>query len=150
MWELVRELRATGVTIILTTHYIEEAEEMADRVGVIRKGELVARRSRPWRSVGDGLFDVRRQDTDLQRPGDSRHARTTAARAKPATASPTISARIFSALIPNVSPRLTHPRGHPMLRPHLRHLDSSMPRSDAHWPMPSGPARATRPRPARS
>jgi ABC-2 type transport system ATP-binding protein len=41
MWHLVRELRATGVTIILTTHYIEEAEEMADRVGVIRKGEII-------------------------------------------------------------------------------------------------------------
>jgi len=38
MWELVRQLRESGVTIILTTHYIEEAEEMADRVGVIRKG----------------------------------------------------------------------------------------------------------------
>jgi ABC-2 type transport system ATP-binding protein len=37
----VRALRATGVTIILTTHYIEEAEEMADRVGVIHKGELI-------------------------------------------------------------------------------------------------------------
>ena len=42
MWELVRKLRANGATIILTTHYIEEAEEMADRVGVISKGELVA------------------------------------------------------------------------------------------------------------
>ena len=42
MWELVRKLRADGTTVILTTHYIEEAEEMADRVGVIRKGELVA------------------------------------------------------------------------------------------------------------
>jgi len=41
MWELVRELRATGVTIILTTHYIEEAEEMADRIGVITKGQLL-------------------------------------------------------------------------------------------------------------
>jgi ABC-2 type transport system ATP-binding protein len=41
MWNLVRELRAGGVTIILTTHYIEEAEEMADRVGVILKGELI-------------------------------------------------------------------------------------------------------------
>ena len=41
MWQLVRELRSTGVTIILTTHYIEEAEEMADRIGVINKGELV-------------------------------------------------------------------------------------------------------------
>ena len=41
MWELVRELRATGVTIILTTHYIEEAEEMADRIGIITKGQLL-------------------------------------------------------------------------------------------------------------
>ncbi len=41
MWLLVRELRASGVTIILTTHYIEEAEEMADRVGVINKGEII-------------------------------------------------------------------------------------------------------------
>ena len=41
MWQLVRELRDTGVTIILTTHYIEEAEEMADRVGVISRGRII-------------------------------------------------------------------------------------------------------------
>ncbi|NYS79729.1 MULTISPECIES: ABC transporter ATP-binding protein [Halomonadaceae] len=41
MWEVVRQLRDNGVTIILTTHYIEEAEEMADRIGVINRGELV-------------------------------------------------------------------------------------------------------------
>ncbi|KQT49993.1 multidrug ABC transporter ATP-binding protein [Methylobacterium sp. Leaf456] len=41
MWRLVRRLRDQGVTVILTTHYIEEAEEMADRVGVIRKGEII-------------------------------------------------------------------------------------------------------------
>jgi ABC-2 type transport system ATP-binding protein len=41
MWQLVRSLRASGVTIILTTHYIEEAEEMADRVGVINNGEII-------------------------------------------------------------------------------------------------------------
>ncbi|HYA07247.1 MAG TPA: ABC transporter ATP-binding protein, partial [Xanthobacteraceae bacterium] len=41
MWQLVRELRAAGVTIILTTHYIDEAEDMADRVGVINHGELI-------------------------------------------------------------------------------------------------------------
>jgi ABC-2 type transport system ATP-binding protein len=41
MWEMVRALRASGVTIILTTHYIEEAEEMADRIGVISKGEII-------------------------------------------------------------------------------------------------------------
>lgn len=41
MWQLVRELRDSGVTIILTTHYIEEAEEMADRIGIINRGELI-------------------------------------------------------------------------------------------------------------
>jgi ABC-2 type transport system ATP-binding protein len=41
MWDMVRALRASGVTIILTTHYIEEAEQMADRIGVINKGELI-------------------------------------------------------------------------------------------------------------
>jgi ABC-2 type transport system ATP-binding protein len=41
MWQIVRALRAAGVTIILTTHYIEEAEEMADRVGVINQGEII-------------------------------------------------------------------------------------------------------------
>ena len=41
MWEVVRQLQASGVTIILTTHYIQEAEEMADRIGVINKGEII-------------------------------------------------------------------------------------------------------------
>lgn len=41
MWEMVRKLRESGVTIILTTHYIEEAEDMADRIGVISKGEII-------------------------------------------------------------------------------------------------------------
>ncbi|HEX7046118.1 MAG TPA: ABC transporter ATP-binding protein [Gammaproteobacteria bacterium] len=41
MWEMVRGLRENGVTILLTTHYIEEAEEMADRIGVINKGEII-------------------------------------------------------------------------------------------------------------
>ena len=41
MWDMVRALRASGVTIILTTHYIDEAEEMADRIGVISRGELI-------------------------------------------------------------------------------------------------------------
>ena len=41
MWQTVRSLRAAGVTIILTTHYIEEAEDMADRIGVISKGEII-------------------------------------------------------------------------------------------------------------
>ena len=41
MWEIVRTLRRSGVTVILTTHYIDEAEEMADRIGVINKGEII-------------------------------------------------------------------------------------------------------------
>ena len=41
MWGVVRDLRASGVTIILTTHYIEEAEQMADRIGIISKGEII-------------------------------------------------------------------------------------------------------------
>jgi ABC-2 type transport system ATP-binding protein len=54
MWQLVRELRASGVTIILTTHYIEEAEEMADRVGVINHGDiiLVADKAELMRKLG--------------------------------------------------------------------------------------------------
>ena len=41
MWRMARDLRASGTTIILTTHYIEDAEDMADRIGVISKGELI-------------------------------------------------------------------------------------------------------------
>ena len=41
MWAMVRRLREEGVTIVLTTHYIEEAEEMADRIGVINRGEII-------------------------------------------------------------------------------------------------------------
>ena len=41
MWQLIRDLRENGVTIILTTHYIEEAEDIADRVGVISKGKII-------------------------------------------------------------------------------------------------------------
>jgi ABC-2 type transport system ATP-binding protein len=41
MWQMVRGLRERGVTIILTTHYIEEAEQMADRIGVINRGEII-------------------------------------------------------------------------------------------------------------
>jgi ABC-2 type transport system ATP-binding protein len=54
MWEMVRTLRASGVTIVLTTHYIEEAEEMADRIGVINKGEivLVERKAELMRKLG--------------------------------------------------------------------------------------------------
>ena len=63
MWNLVRGLRERGVTIILTTHYIEEAEEMADRVGVINKGV-----ARPGRGEGgaDAKFGKKQLTLHLQ------------------------------------------------------------------------------------
>ena len=64
MWELVRALRATGVTIILTTHYIDEAEEMADRIGVISKGEiiLVEDKAELMRKLGKKQLTLQLQD----------------------------------------------------------------------------------------
>jgi len=61
MWALVRRLRDAGVTIILTTHYIEEAEEMADRIGVIRAGELVVveEKSRLLKTLGRKALTLR-------------------------------------------------------------------------------------------
>jgi ABC-type multidrug transport system ATPase subunit len=60
MWQVVRDLRASGVTIILTTHYIEEAEDMADRVGVISKGEivLVEQKSELMRKLGNKQLTI--------------------------------------------------------------------------------------------
>jgi len=65
MWELVRQMRASGVTIILTTHYIDEAEEMADRIGVIRQGEiiLVERKADLMRKLGSKQLTLQ-----LERP----------------------------------------------------------------------------------
>lgn len=65
MWDVVRGLRASGVTIILTTHYLEEAEEMADRIGVIRKGEIIVveRKVELMRKLGKKQLSV-----DLQAP----------------------------------------------------------------------------------
>ncbi|HZT01281.1 MAG TPA: ABC transporter ATP-binding protein [Steroidobacteraceae bacterium] len=65
MWQLVRRLRAEGVTVILTTHYIEEAEDMADRIGVINKGELVLVRDKAdvMREFGNKRLSLR-----LRRP----------------------------------------------------------------------------------
>jgi ABC-2 type transport system ATP-binding protein len=67
MWQMVRELRDSGVTIILTTHYIEEAEQMADRIGVIRQGELilVEDKHQLMRKLGK-----RQLTLELQRPLD--------------------------------------------------------------------------------
>jgi ABC-2 type transport system ATP-binding protein len=65
MWEMVRVLSASGVTIILTTHYIEEAEQMADRVGVINKGELilVENKAELMRKLGQKQMTVELRET---------------------------------------------------------------------------------------
>jgi ABC-2 type transport system ATP-binding protein len=98
MWNMVRKLRDDGCTIILTTHYIEEAEEMADRVGVIRKGELVVVEekrklmdrlgkkrvtfalSEPLKAVPEGLGDwdvkLNRNGEELQYTFDTHAERT--------------------------------------------------------------------------
>src|SRR5438477_9680178 len=70
MWQLVRRLRDTGVTIILTTHYIEEAEEMAERIGVIRKGELilVEEKSELMRKLGKKQLTLQLQHPLAQMP----------------------------------------------------------------------------------
>jgi ABC-2 type transport system ATP-binding protein len=65
MWQMVRGLRERGVTIILTTHYIEEAEEMADRIGVINKGELIVveEKSALMRKLGKKQLTLHLQGT---------------------------------------------------------------------------------------
>jgi ABC-2 type transport system ATP-binding protein len=70
MWQLVRSLRETGVTIILTTHYIDEAEEMADRIGVISKGEiiLVEGKSELMRKLGRKQLKLQLERTVDQLP----------------------------------------------------------------------------------
>ena len=71
MWQLVRELRDTGVTVILTTHYIDEAEEMADRIGVISKGELilVEHKAELMRKLGRKQLTLQLQQALGQVPG---------------------------------------------------------------------------------
>ena len=72
MWQMVRRLRDHGVTIILTTHYIEEAEEMADRIGVIRNGELIVVEDKAllMRKLGKKQLTLTLQ-TPLQRVPDA-------------------------------------------------------------------------------
>jgi len=71
MWQLVRGLRDSGVTIILTTHYIEEAEEMADRIGVINRGELIVveDKVRLMRKLGKKQLTLQLQQPLAQLPG---------------------------------------------------------------------------------
>jgi ABC-2 type transport system ATP-binding protein len=70
MWQMVRRLRESGVTIILTTHYIEEAEEMADRIGVISKGELIVveDKSLLMRKLGKKQLTLQLQNRLVQIP----------------------------------------------------------------------------------
>jgi len=70
MWQMVRGLRDKGVTIILTTHYIEEAEEMADRIGVISGGQLIVveEKSRLMRKLGKKQLALQLQQPLTQMP----------------------------------------------------------------------------------
>ncbi len=70
MWQLVRKLKESGVTIILTTHYLEEAEEMADRIGVISKGELllVEEKNNLLDKMGKKQLLLEMQDEDFKIP----------------------------------------------------------------------------------
>lgn len=75
MWEMVRKLRESGVTIILTTHYIEEAEEMADRIGVINKGKiiLVEEKSALMKKLGKKQLSLQLQNPLQELPSDLSH-----------------------------------------------------------------------------
>ena len=72
MWQVVRDLRDSGVTIILTTHYIEEAEDMADRIGVINKGEiiLVEEKAELMRKLGKKQLTLQLQQKLLAIPAE--------------------------------------------------------------------------------
>ena len=85
MWEIVRGLRDAGVTIVLTTHYIEEAEEMADRIGVINNGEiiLVERKAELMRKLGKKQLTLHLQKKlDAIPPALAAHALTLAAQGR--------------------------------------------------------------------
>jgi len=75
MWKLVRSLRESGVTIILTTHYIEEAEEMADRIGIISKGRLllVENKAELMRKLGKKQLTLQLQERLTSLPADLQH-----------------------------------------------------------------------------
>ena len=82
VWDIVRDLRRDGTTIILTTHYIEEAEEMADRIGVINKGEiiLVEEKAELMRKLGKKQLTLELREAMAAVPaGLSRHRLTLAA-----------------------------------------------------------------------
>ena len=72
MWDVVRRLREEGVTIILTTHYIEEAEEIADRIGIISKGELilVEEKDALMKKLGEKRLTIELQEPLTELPAD--------------------------------------------------------------------------------
>merc|ERR1711904_176329 len=74
MWKVVEDLRETGVTIILTTHYIEEAEAIADRVGVINQGELiiVEQKKELLKKMGNKTLTVELQEEIIKIPDELR------------------------------------------------------------------------------
>ena len=80
MWDVVRDMRSRGVTIILTTHYIEEAEEMADRVGVIANGEiiLVEEKNELMRKLGKKQLVLQLQEPLGAIPASARQLRSAA------------------------------------------------------------------------
>ena len=85
MWEMVRALRESGVTIILTTHYIEEAEQMADRIGVINKGELilVENKDELMRKLGQKQLTLELREPIAARAAGARQASARACRRRP-------------------------------------------------------------------
>jgi ABC-2 type transport system ATP-binding protein len=87
MWKMVRDLRASGVTIILTTHYIEEAEEMADRIGVIHKGELILVEDKAvlMRKLGKKQLTLELQTPSSPPTATSSSTRSTARPRRPAS-----------------------------------------------------------------
>ena len=95
MWQLVRALRETGVTIILTTHYIDEAEEMADRIGVISKGEiiLVEDKAELMRKLGKKQLTLQLQQPLRRDSGGARRLRSSSSRPDGTRARPTPTTR---------------------------------------------------------
>ena len=110
MWELVRELRDTGVTIILTTHYIDEAEEMADRIGVINKGEiiLVEDKAELMHKLGKKQLTLQLQSKLERIPADAR--RPTGSSCRPTASELDLYLRHPAASAPGITALLEGPR----------------------------------------
>ena len=108
MWALVRRLRDRGVTIILTTHYIDEAEEMADRIGVINKGELIVveEKTALMRKLGKKQLTLHLQQPLAAIPAGARGAGTSRSRTAAATLEYTFDAADERTAIPALLRRI--------------------------------------------